>query len=176
MRFTLLSEASRWTLCFPNSLLVPRALGEFDGVIRSQFSFFPQYRFSPVSILRHTTQLFSLLRQLILSHNFSLTFCLAAHQPPRVGNKRWCDVLNHRCGHEFDHWIRLCVGDVRLVPRIRSLRLVHRRQHQVQEPQNRDQRTSRRSWGNGWYPPEWQHRPWSVEVSCQPSGATWSQP
>ena len=25
-------------------------------------------------------------------------------------------------------------------------------------------------------PLEWQHRPWCVGVSCQPSGATWSQP
>ena len=33
MRLTLLSDASRWTLSFPNFYVVPRALGEFDGVI-----------------------------------------------------------------------------------------------------------------------------------------------
>ena len=33
MKFTLLNDSLRWTLSFPNFCVVPRALGEFDGVI-----------------------------------------------------------------------------------------------------------------------------------------------
>ena len=33
MRFTLLNVSSRWTLSFPSFDVVPRALGEFEGVI-----------------------------------------------------------------------------------------------------------------------------------------------
>ena len=41
MRFTLLNDASRWTLSFPNFDVVPRTIGECDGAIWSQFSNFP---------------------------------------------------------------------------------------------------------------------------------------
>ena len=57
MRFALLNDASRWTLCLPNFFVVPRALGEFDGVIWPQFSFFPWNRNSRIRILRYTTQM-----------------------------------------------------------------------------------------------------------------------
>ena len=41
VRFAVLNDALRWTPSFPNFSVVPRAIGEIDGVIKSQFSFFP---------------------------------------------------------------------------------------------------------------------------------------
>ena len=40
MRFALLNDASRRTLSFPNFFVVPRALGEFDGVFDPNFPSF----------------------------------------------------------------------------------------------------------------------------------------
>ena len=56
VRFALLNGASRWTRSFPICCAVPRALGEFDGVIWSQIWNFPQNRLSPRVIFGHTTQ------------------------------------------------------------------------------------------------------------------------
>ena len=72
---------------FPNFYVVPRALGEYDGVFPSQLSNFPQNRlFFLRVILGHTTHLYKspFTRQLILFHYFSLTFYWAAHQPQCV--------------------------------------------------------------------------------------------
>ena len=85
---------SRWAFSLPFffALWDP---GEFDGVLRSQFSFFPKNRLSRMKILRHTTQLYILLqeKQLILSHHHSLTFCWAFLPAQHV----WDDISCHFC-------------------------------------------------------------------------------
>ena len=61
MRRTLLDNTSRWTLSFPSFYLVLGALGEFDGVLWSQFSRFTWNRFVRTRILRYPTQLYGIL-------------------------------------------------------------------------------------------------------------------
>ena len=54
VRFTLLNNASRWTLSFAIFLLVPRALGECDGAIWSWlFSLFRRINFLDENLEKH---------------------------------------------------------------------------------------------------------------------------
>ena len=67
----------------------------FYGVIRSRFSFFPWNRSSQMKKNEDTKPncIDSKKRLLNLSHDFSSTFCWAAHQPQRVG----IDTCRHIC-------------------------------------------------------------------------------
>ena len=56
LRFKLLHDSLRWTLSFHYFHVTHRALGELDGVIRSQFSNFPQNTLFLRAILGNTTQ------------------------------------------------------------------------------------------------------------------------
>ena len=83
MTRTLLDNTSRWTRSYPNFDLVPGALGEFDGVFRSQFSRFTYNRFSLIKISRYTTHLCRLLQcsngsflSIFLRLLVGLSFCL----------------------------------------------------------------------------------------------------
>ena len=73
LRFALLHDSLRWTLSFPNFYVVPCALGEFDGVIRSQFSNFPQNRLSEGNLRTHNPIVYTPSgRQLILLYEGSV--------------------------------------------------------------------------------------------------------
>ena len=92
------SEWSLWMDQFSHVLfLVPRGPGECDGVIRSQFS---KLRTDFLGWESWDTQrncIYSSIRQLILSHHPSLTFCLASPPPQHVLNGIFChkNILFH---------------------------------------------------------------------------------
>ena len=85
--FTLLNDASRWTLSFPNFHVVSRALVEFVLLSTEQI-------FSDENLeTRNPNERTPSLKHLHLSHHFSSTFCWAARQPQRVG----IDICRHMC-------------------------------------------------------------------------------
>ena len=79
---------------FGNFYMVPRALGEFDGVVGSQFSCFPSNKISLLGILRHNPIVCTpSVTQLVLYHCPSLTFCWAFAPLQHVENGTSC----HNC-------------------------------------------------------------------------------
>ena len=62
LRYTFLHDSLRWTFSFLNFCVTHRGLGEFDCVIRSEFSNFLQDRILLRAILGHTDLLNSLLQ------------------------------------------------------------------------------------------------------------------
>ena len=83
LRCTLLPDSLRWTLSFPIFYVAHRALGELDGVIRSQFSNFPKDRFSRRAIFGHTTQLIRFLQLILLTPSVK-QLIICRHPPASV--------------------------------------------------------------------------------------------